>query len=92
MLLNYTVLFLPWVVWLLKSSTAHFLFFTVNDSGLYLAFLQFSPLADLVLYVFMRKGAIDKLLARLCCCKMTEKDQGQVTAANENKTEEVCSV
>lgn len=29
-----------------------------------------SPFMDLVLFVFMRKGPIDRLLARLCCCGM----------------------
>ncbi|CAI5654940.1 unnamed protein product [Oreochromis niloticus] len=29
-----------------------------------------SPFMDLVLFVFMHKGPIDRLLARLCCCGM----------------------
>ncbi|XP_070772209.1 G-protein coupled receptor 4-like [Enoplosus armatus] len=83
-LLNYTMLFLPWVIWLLGFSHI------VSDSGFYLSFLQFSPLADLVLYVFMRKGAVDKLLVRLCCCRMTrEEEQGSTT--NDKTTEEACS-
>ncbi|KAM3606889.1 uncharacterized protein V6R79_025132 [Siganus canaliculatus] len=35
---------------------------------------KLNPLADLVLYVFMRKGAVDKLLASVCCCKMNGGD------------------
>ncbi|XP_042358709.1 G-protein coupled receptor 4-like [Plectropomus leopardus] len=91
-LLNYTVLFLPWVIWLLQKLHGQF-FHDVNDSGFYLSFLQFSPLADLILYVFMRKGAVDKLLARLCCERMTrEEDQGQAPSTDPKDTEEVSSV
>ncbi|CAJ1066821.1 G-protein coupled receptor 4-like [Xyrichtys novacula] len=50
------------------------------------------PLADLILYIFMRKGAIDKLLAHLCSCKMAEEQQGQVTTANDRTEEEVSPV
>ncbi|XP_044070061.1 G-protein coupled receptor 4-like isoform X2 [Siniperca chuatsi] len=85
-LLNYTVLFLPWVIWLLELSHI------VSDSGLYLSFLQFSPLADLVLYVFMRKGAVDKLLVHLCCCRMTREEEQEQVTTNEKNTEEVSSV
>ncbi|XP_033469665.1 G-protein coupled receptor 4-like [Epinephelus lanceolatus] len=91
-LLNYTVLFSPWVIRLLELlyRPSHH---DVHDSDLYLPFLQFSPLADLVLYVFMRKGAVDKLLAHLCCRRMTgEEEQGQVTSTDKKDTEETCSV
>uniref|UniRef100_A0A3B4WVI2 G-protein coupled receptor 4-like n=1 Tax=Seriola lalandi dorsalis TaxID=1841481 RepID=A0A3B4WVI2_SERLL len=85
-LLKYTLLFLPLVIWLLEMS-CRCLPYIADDSRLYLSFLQFSPLADLVLYVFMRKGAADKLLASLCCCRMTgEEEVSQIDA------EEVCSV
>ncbi|XP_030298098.1 G-protein coupled receptor 4-like [Sparus aurata] len=62
-LLIYTLLFMPTVIWQLGDS---------NDSSADLSFLfvQLSPLADLFLYVFMRKGTIDKLLASVCCCRM----------------------
>uniref|UniRef100_A0A3B4U422 G-protein coupled receptor 4-like n=1 Tax=Seriola dumerili TaxID=41447 RepID=A0A3B4U422_SERDU len=85
-LLKYTLLFLPLVIWLLEMS-CRCLPYIADDSRLYLSFLQFSPLADLVLYVFMRKGAADKLLDSLCCCRMTgEEEVSQIDA------EEVCSV
>ncbi|XP_029926897.1 proto-oncogene Mas-like [Myripristis murdjan] len=70
-LLNYA-LFLPSIILLLymtvmKCSNAPFIL------------LQFSPFIDLVLYVFMMKGAVDKLLAYLCRCRMTtEQEQGQI--------------
>ncbi|XP_041646184.1 mas-related G-protein coupled receptor member B2-like [Cheilinus undulatus] len=91
-LINYTVLFLPWIIWITGVSYRYVALYNVRDAGLYLSFLQFSPLADLILYVFMRKGAIDKLLARLCFCRMTEEQQGQVTVRNGETTEEVSSV
>ncbi|KAL7383540.1 hypothetical protein ABVT39_012796 [Epinephelus coioides] len=65
-LLIYTLLFLPSIILLLVKE--------IRYRGIYRSlfpvFLLLSPLADLFLYVFMRKGIIDKLLASVCCCKM----------------------
>ncbi|XP_038586065.1 G-protein coupled receptor 4-like [Micropterus salmoides] len=55
-LLIYTLLFLPSIILLLGG-------YHWTLELLYLIFVKLSPLADLVLYVFMRKGFIDKLLA-----------------------------
>ncbi|XP_045898713.1 G-protein coupled receptor 4-like [Micropterus dolomieu] len=67
-LLIYTLLFLPSII----------VYLDVNRDGtnliLSLTIVRFSPLADLVLYVFMRKGFIDKLLASVCCCRMDSND------------------
>ncbi|XP_053189561.1 G-protein coupled receptor 4-like [Scomber japonicus] len=73
-LLNYTLLFLPLIMWgiTIDYTMAH-----------PLAFICFNPLGDLVLYVFMRKGAIDKILASLCCCRI-ETQQQQIIAVNDN--------
>ncbi|XP_038586191.1 G-protein coupled receptor 4-like isoform X3 [Micropterus salmoides] len=60
-LLIYTLLFLPSIIWFLKEYTDGLVDFRLIL--LSLTFLRFSPLADLFLYVFMRKGFIDKLLA-----------------------------
>ncbi|XP_045920998.1 ovarian cancer G-protein coupled receptor 1-like [Micropterus dolomieu] len=67
-LLIYTVLFLPQIIvfFVLRYDT--------TLSTLSVLFLKLSPLADLVLYVFMRKGATDKLLASVCCCRIDSKD------------------
>ncbi|XP_030298328.1 G-protein coupled receptor 4-like [Sparus aurata] len=62
-LLIYTLLFMPTVIWQLGVENN----ISTNISFL---FVQLSPLADLFLYVFMRKGTIDKLLASVCCCRM----------------------
>ncbi|XP_067466953.1 ovarian cancer G-protein coupled receptor 1-like [Thunnus thynnus] len=72
-LLIYTLLFLPNIIWYLVEEARD------NDTFDNLTFilLRFSPLADLILYVFMRKGAIDKLLASLCCCRMDSDDNSR---------------
>ncbi|XP_078144766.1 G-protein coupled receptor 4-like [Centroberyx gerrardi] len=90
-LLNYTLLFLPMIILFLAVATSSSgLIFHPN---LCLIFIQFSPLVDLVLYVFMRKGAVDKLLACLCRCRMTrEQEQGQINTVNDDTTVRVSSV
>ncbi|XP_067466970.1 ovarian cancer G-protein coupled receptor 1-like [Thunnus thynnus] len=72
-LLIYTLVFLPKIIWILVEEARD------NDTFDNLTFilLRFSPLADLILYVFMRKGAIDKLLASLCCCRMDSDDNSR---------------
>ncbi|XP_071369974.1 G-protein coupled receptor 4-like [Centroberyx affinis] len=87
-LLNYTLLFLPMIIWSLVAPLGPIFY-----PSLRLIFIQFSPLVDLVLYVFMRKGAVDKLLACLCRCRMTrEQEQGQINTVNDDTTERVSSV
>uniref|UniRef100_A0A4W6BTG5 G-protein coupled receptors family 1 profile domain-containing protein n=1 Tax=Lates calcarifer TaxID=8187 RepID=A0A4W6BTG5_LATCA len=69
-LLTYMLLFLPTTIWCLDKKVRY------NDTLIDLSFtvIQFSPLADLFLYVFIRKGAVDKILASLCCCRMESND------------------
>ncbi|XP_078144767.1 G-protein coupled receptor 4-like [Centroberyx gerrardi] len=90
-LLNYTLLFLPTIILFLAVATSSSgLIFHPN---LCLIFIQLNPLVDLVLYVFMRKGAVDKLLACLCRCRMTrEQEQGQINTVNDDTTVRVSSV
>lgn len=68
-LLIYSVLFLPTAIWCLagtaRNTLGHLSFVTI----------KFSPLADLFMYVFLRKGAVDNLLASLCCCRMGNTDR-----------------
>ncbi|XP_045921014.1 G-protein coupled receptor 4-like [Micropterus dolomieu] len=66
LLLIYTLLFLPSIIFYLDVIHDNFI--------LSLILVRFSPLADSVLYVFMRKGFIDKLLASVCCCRMDSND------------------
>ncbi|XP_038586193.1 G-protein coupled receptor 4-like [Micropterus salmoides] len=67
-LLIYTLLFLPRIIWFLQVN------YDLTLDLLSYIFVRFSPLADLFLYVFMRKGFIDKLLASVCCCRMDSND------------------
>ncbi|XP_056252033.1 G-protein coupled receptor 4-like [Seriola aureovittata] len=75
-LLIYTLLFLPSIIWFLVEEAKY------NDAldVVSFMFVRFSPLADLFLYVFSRKGAVDKLLASLCYCKMDSDDSNRPTA------------
>ncbi|KAM9353566.1 uncharacterized protein ABDE67_005953 [Symphorus nematophorus] len=70
LLLIYTVLHLPLVIYALAAEVIN------NETlwNLFIVFQRLTPLADLTLYVFMRKGTIDKLLACVCCCRMDSND------------------
>ncbi|KAI3362833.1 hypothetical protein L3Q82_001875 [Scortum barcoo] len=67
-MLIYTLLFLPTSIFLLADRWIDGL------SDVSFMFLKLSPLADLGLYVFMKKGAIDKLLASVCRCRMDSNE------------------
>uniref|UniRef100_A0A3B4WYI4 G-protein coupled receptors family 1 profile domain-containing protein n=1 Tax=Seriola lalandi dorsalis TaxID=1841481 RepID=A0A3B4WYI4_SERLL len=74
-LLIYTLLFLPSIIWFLVEEVQ------CNDAldVVSFMFVRFSPLADVFLYVFSRKGAVDKLLASLCRCRMDSDDSNRPT-------------
>uniref|UniRef100_A0A671YHK4 G-protein coupled receptors family 1 profile domain-containing protein n=1 Tax=Sparus aurata TaxID=8175 RepID=A0A671YHK4_SPAAU len=73
-LLIYTLLFLPIIISVLIVG---------SDSILSRALLPvlLSPLADLLLYVFIKKGTIDKFLVSVCCCR---KDSNDIRRAGSN--------
>ncbi|KAM7385215.1 hypothetical protein PAMP_001309 [Pampus punctatissimus] len=71
-LLIYTLLFLPSVIWILAEETRSNTFNKVTTK-----LLQISPLADMILYIFIRKGPMDKLFACLCCCRMDSDDNSK---------------
>ncbi|XP_030298088.1 mas-related G-protein coupled receptor member A4-like [Sparus aurata] len=71
-LLIYTLLFLPAII--LSMAEKH----NSHLTNLVAVFLMLSPLADLFLYVFMRKGTIDKLLSSVCCCRMDSNDSSRM--------------
>ncbi|XP_044070601.1 G-protein coupled receptor 4-like [Siniperca chuatsi] len=75
-LLTYTLLFLPTIIWFLSEEASD----NDNFRNLSVMLVRLSPLADLVLYVFMRKGTIDQLLASVCCCRMDSNDVSISTA------------
>ncbi|XP_042339044.1 mas-related G-protein coupled receptor member B1-like, partial [Plectropomus leopardus] len=69
-LLIYTLLFLPVAIFFLVPEHS-------IDRGLCIMIeisLHMSPFANLVLYIIMRKGVVDKLLASVCCCKVANND------------------
>lgn len=70
-LLIYTVLFLPSIIWFLLKHIRDGKVF----SNITFILMSFSPLADLTMYLFIRKSAIDKLLVPLCCCKINDEQQ-----------------
>ncbi|XP_033181457.1 mas-related G-protein coupled receptor member X1-like [Mastacembelus armatus] len=85
--LIYVMLFLPFIIYLLPNT---------YYPSLYLVsftFIRLSPIADLVLYVFMGKGATDKLRALLCCCrKETQRPKQQVLTVSGDRTGTVSSM
>ncbi|XP_030296649.1 ovarian cancer G-protein coupled receptor 1-like [Sparus aurata] len=66
-LLIYMLLFLPYITSILTVGYESLL----NQASFP---VLLSPLADLFLYVFMKKGIIDKFLASVCCCRMDSND------------------
>ena len=69
-LLIYALLFLPRMIF---STLKHFGKYPDFEIGSVIP-VYLSPLADLFLYVFMRKSICDRPLASLCCSKMDHDD------------------
>uniref|UniRef100_A0A087Y029 G-protein coupled receptors family 1 profile domain-containing protein n=1 Tax=Poecilia formosa TaxID=48698 RepID=A0A087Y029_POEFO len=69
-LINYTLLYLPIIIWILSI-------FNLLDAQFYILFavsivcIFLSPLADTTLYLFIRKSIMDKFLASICSCKIS---------------------
>lgn len=78
-LVIYTVLFLPFITW-----------FLVEDNWILkntvLVCVYFSPLADTVFYMLIRKSLLDKALASLSFCKMptSQEVSSTYTECTEN--------
>ncbi|XP_026210116.1 ovarian cancer G-protein coupled receptor 1-like [Anabas testudineus] len=62
-LLTYILLFLPSAVWSLEEKARA----SITFSHLSYTVVLFSPLADSCLYVLLRKGFADRVLAFVCC-------------------------
>ncbi|KAM9345106.1 uncharacterized protein ABDE67_014002 [Symphorus nematophorus] len=77
-LLIYTLLFLPTIIIFLSEGNVD----NIAFSALSLIFVRLSPLADLTLYVFMKKGIIDKLLSSVCCCRMDRMDGNDTNSSS----------
>ncbi|XP_060896338.1 G-protein coupled receptor 4-like [Labrus mixtus] len=69
-LLIYTLLFVPYMIWVLVR-TNKFDRTLINLSSM---FAKLSPLADLILYVFYRKKSIGTLFTAVNCCRVANTD------------------
>ncbi|XP_022621454.1 proteinase-activated receptor 2-like [Seriola dumerili] len=67
LLVNYTLLILPSIIMIIVMLTD-----ATDFPGVVLPLIQFSAFLDLILVVLMREGPVDRLLARLCCCRMDD--------------------
>ncbi|XP_022603858.1 proteinase-activated receptor 2-like [Seriola dumerili] len=67
LLVNYTLLILPSIIIMIVMFPNPFEF-----PGVVLPLIQLSAFPDLILVVLMREGPVDRLLARLCCCRMDD--------------------
>ncbi|XP_034564487.1 G-protein coupled receptor 4-like [Notolabrus celidotus] len=70
-LLIYTLLFLPIIIRFLLQATGFYSFKLDFASD---AFVSLSPLADLLLYIFIRKQTMGNCLASVCCCIKESND------------------
>ncbi|XP_041646182.1 G-protein coupled receptor 4-like [Cheilinus undulatus] len=66
-LLIYTLLYLPSIILLTGAYDEH-----LND--LSFMFVKLSPLADLLMYVFIKKETFGKLWTSVCCCRKENSD------------------
>ncbi|XP_025753399.1 uncharacterized protein LOC112841986 [Oreochromis niloticus] len=87
LLLNYFLINLPAVILLTLNLYPHFPE-TLIDFIIIILFL-FSSLLDFILFAFMCKGPIDRLLARLCCCSMESNNTGDVTDVSTDRSDHV---
>ncbi|XP_031159543.1 mas-related G-protein coupled receptor member X4-like [Sander lucioperca] len=84
MLLIYMLLFLPFIIYIMVDSYTNDRSLTNTLSYLSRAFLKLNPLADLVLYIFMKKGALDKILVSVCCCRVEDVSSLENNTIREN--------
>uniref|UniRef100_A0A3P8N8Y9 G-protein coupled receptors family 1 profile domain-containing protein n=1 Tax=Astatotilapia calliptera TaxID=8154 RepID=A0A3P8N8Y9_ASTCA len=87
LLLNYFLINLPAVIMLTLNSYRH-PYAPIINFIIVILFL-FSSLLDLILFAFMCKGPIDRLLARLCCCSMESNNTGDVTDVSTDRSDHV---
>uniref|UniRef100_A0A3B5MIJ3 G-protein coupled receptors family 1 profile domain-containing protein n=1 Tax=Xiphophorus couchianus TaxID=32473 RepID=A0A3B5MIJ3_9TELE len=85
LLLIYILLFLPVIIYMLLDINEQ-----QHPSFTSLAFIcvYISPLADTAMYVLLRESVIDKVLASLCCCEMSNKQE--MSRMDTNKMSTLC--
>ncbi|XP_041659567.1 ovarian cancer G-protein coupled receptor 1-like [Cheilinus undulatus] len=77
-LLIYTLLFFPSIIFFTAKTY-------INDDTLrFLStiFLRLSPLADLLLYVFIKKETFGELWTSACCCRKESNDTNNINTIN----------
>ncbi|XP_047459490.1 mas-related G-protein coupled receptor member A6-like [Mugil cephalus] len=87
-LLIYTLLFMPTVILVFLvtiTDRTNFELWTASN-----ILIQLSPLVDLILYFFMIKGATDKILASLCCCRISAAPGGAEVQAEDQRGQSPC--
>ncbi|XP_027863795.1 uncharacterized protein LOC114138608 [Xiphophorus couchianus] len=67
LLINYSVTIVPPVSFLTFSSYYYYMY---EETQFFVTLFLLSPFMDLLLFVFLREGPVDQLLACFCCCKM----------------------
>lgn len=80
LLLVYTLLFLPIIIFVRAGG----LDYNITVFNVLITIPRLSPPADVVLCFFLRKGAVDKLLACLCCCRIESNDINRSTVNDES--------
>ncbi|CAJ1051467.1 ovarian cancer G-protein coupled receptor 1-like isoform X1 [Xyrichtys novacula] len=78
-LVIYTLLFLPAVILILVGAVSRSVLRNLNLWRMYHICMRVSVIADLVLYVFIRKGTISKLTDLVCCRKVKNNNPETTT-------------
>ncbi|XP_029006392.3 proto-oncogene Mas-like, partial [Betta splendens] len=76
-LLIYTLLFLPCMI----SFFAHYRDYKLGVVADF--FLRLNPVADLFLYIFLRKGAVNQVWFCLCCCRKNRTNRQSSSGLND---------
>ncbi|KAL3971700.1 carboxypeptidase N regulatory subunit [Sarotherodon galilaeus] len=87
LLLNYFLINLPAVT--LLTLNLYLRFPETLIDFIIISLFLFSSLLDFILFAFMCKGPIDRLLARLCCCSMERNNTGDVTDVSTDRSDHV---
>ncbi|XP_040929582.2 lysophosphatidic acid receptor 4-like [Betta splendens] len=79
-LLIYTLLFLPYIICCLVKPQNYKVYFFA------FFFSELNPVADLFLYIFLRKGAVNKVRFCLCCCRKNRTSRQSCSGLNDGDT------
>ncbi|XP_055365206.1 mas-related G-protein coupled receptor member B1-like isoform X2 [Betta splendens] len=76
-LLIYTLLFLPYIIYILVHPSGYKMLVVAD------VFLRLNPVADLFLYIFLRKGAVNQAWFCLCCCRKKRTNRQSSSGLND---------